>query len=157
MAVPIIERFMKFVSPEPNSGCWLWLASTDGGGYGQFQIGRWRAQKMVRAHRLSYELHVGPIPRGLHIDHLCRVRSCVNPKHLEPVTKRENERRGLGGKNGGMATAAIQRAKTHCPYGHEYTPANTIGGRRGRACRECKNSRRRVNQRALPTASKICP
>lgn len=90
-----VDRFMSHVSPEPNSGCWLWTASGGSGGYGSFSIGRARANLM--AHRVSYEMFRGPIPEGLHIDHLCRVRCCVNPAHLEPVTPRENVNRGIGG------------------------------------------------------------
>lgn len=77
---------MDKVSPEPNTGCWLWLAGVNRSGYGHFSV------KSVSklAHRAAYELFVGKIPRGLGLDHLCRVRSCVNPAHLEPVTQKEN-------------------------------------------------------------------
>src|SRR3990172_4211550 len=76
--------------PEPNTGCWLWAGNLDTPGYGQISsLGR-----KVLAHRLSYIFLRGPIPRGLQIDHLCRVRSCVNPDHMELVTSRENASRG---------------------------------------------------------------
>lgn len=65
--------------------CWPWVGSVTGDGYGQMR-GR-------GAHRVAYELHVGPIPTGLVIDHLCHVRHCVNPRHLEAVTNQENSRR----------------------------------------------------------------
>jgi hypothetical protein len=82
------------------------------------------------AHRLAYELLVGPIPEGLHIDHLCRRPECVNPAHLEPVTNVENIRRG----NAGL----FQASKTHCKQGHPYDEKNTLIRRSGgRACREC--------------------
>ena len=88
-----------------EDGCHLWTACLDQAGYGQFNAG----VKTVRAHRFAYELAVGPIPDGLFIDHLCRVRSCVNPKHLEPVTHKENMRRAAG---------------NYCLYGHPRTQKN---------------------------------
>lgn len=82
------DRFMRKVRVNEDTGCWEWIGCVtngtmaSGGGYGRFD-GRW-------AHRVSWELHRGPIPQGLEIDHLCRVRHCVNPDHIEPVTKQEN-------------------------------------------------------------------
>ncbi len=90
-------RFWDKVAFEPNTGCWLWAAYADRKGYGQFSAGS-RADgtyRKVFAHRWAYEHEVGPIPEGLTIDHLCRVPLCVNPGHLEPVTNRENTRRGV--------------------------------------------------------------
>jgi hypothetical protein len=85
-------RFFSRVNGTPD-GCWLWTAHVNPRtGYVQFRIGG-RSGKMVLAHRWSYEHFVGPIPDGLQIDHLCRVRHCVNPSHLEPVTARENRLR----------------------------------------------------------------
>ncbi len=137
--IPAIDRLLKFCSPEPNSGCWLWTASVYPSGYGQIVLPQ---QQHKHAHRLSYEYFVGPIPEGLDLDHLCRVRSCVNPKHLEPVSRSENIRRGLAPGMG----AARNLAKTHCPHGHEYTEKNTyIGknpsGKPNRNCRECSRIR----------------
>lgn len=131
----LIERFWRYVSPEPNSGCWLWTGS---GTYGYGTIGRGKRIEMkVIAHRLSYELHIGPIPEGLVLDHLCRVRCCVNPQHLEPVTNEENIRRGEAGK--------YQSRRTHCPSGHEYSPENTqIHRATHRLCKACH----KVNARA---------
>ena len=75
--------------------CWTWLPPTDPTtGYGRLNIGG-RDGRNIYAHRFSYDLLVGPIPDGLQIDHLCRVRACVNPQHLEPVTIGENVRREL--------------------------------------------------------------
>ena len=115
MAVNLPERIQSKIMPEPNSGCWLWTASLDGKGYGQIMCGR---NNLKRAHRLVYESLRGAIPAGLDLDHKCRVRSCVNPDHLEPVTRAENLRRGIGNR------AALQ-AKTHCKNGHEYSVKNT--------------------------------
>ncbi len=120
---PALERFEKLMTPEPMSGCWIWLGGIDGNGYGHFLREEGR---LTLAHRWSYEYFIGPIPAGLQIDHLCRVRPCVNPRHLEPVTPLINTRRG------GPAT------KTHCRRGHEFTKDNTAYYRPGRrTCREC--------------------
>ena len=127
--VTIADRFMSHVSPEPNSGCWLWMGADAGNGYGAFCEGG----KVEGAHRVSYRLHCGPIPDGLVIDHLCRVPFCVNPQHLEPVSHGENSRRGIVGWH--------QRVKTHCPSGHGYTKENTLLYRGRRYCRACRRER----------------
>lgn len=116
------------------TGCWIWTGSTSCG-YGQIQIDR----RNYRAHRVGYELLIGPIPEGLQIDHLCRVRRCWNPDHLEPVTIRENVLRGEG------ITARAAR-QTHCIHGHELTPENIAsrpGDPRRRDCLTCANERAR--------------
>lgn len=130
---PVISRFMAkvdFCGPESHLGtpCWQWTASTDGR-YGVF----W-ADRKVKAHRVSYEIHVGPVPEGLMLDHLCRNTRCVNPEHLEPVTRSENARRGLTGLH-----TVIRRALTGtCPHGHPFDQANTRVNKRGaRCCRTC--------------------
>jgi hypothetical protein len=123
-----------------TEGCWYWLGADNGRGYGQFFDGR-----RVYAHRWVYEYFVGPIPPGLHIDHLCRVPACVRPSHLEPVTHAENLRRGEWG-----ATSEWKRTKTHCIHGHEYTPENTMvqSDTGYRACRACQNARHRAYRAA---------
>lgn len=125
------ERFWPKV--DKTDGCWLWTAALSDGGYGVFGIG---GRRVVHAHRFAYQQRVGPIPEGLHLDHLCRVRNCVNPDHLEPVTHAENVRRGLSGP------------KTHCGYGHEMNEANTyVNPNSGhRECRAC-HARRERNRR----------
>jgi hypothetical protein len=130
-------RFWKRVAR--TDACWLWTGATTGYGYGQFYLGL--GQRRVRAHRFSYELLVGPIPDGLVLDHLCRVRLCVNPAHLEPVTQRENILRGEG-------TSAHHARQTHCKRGHEFTPENTYVRRGMRTCRQCHRAKIRA-RRAL--------
>lgn len=106
---------------EKGEGCWSWRGSVQSEGYGKFRLNG----RQVYAHRLSYELHKGPIPDGLTIDHLCRVRRCVNPDHLEAVTHLENVRRG-----------AVANRPT-CPNGHPYDHMTDHG--RTRDCRRCRN------------------
>ena len=121
------ERFWPKV--EITESCWLWTAGRVWNGYGRFKV----AGRHVYAHRFAYELLDGPIPDGLQLDHLCRVRHCVNPAHLELVTNRENSLRG-------ESFSAINAAKTHCPQGHPLTPENLVPSalRRGsRACLIC--------------------
>jgi hypothetical protein len=119
-----VARFWNFV--EKTDSCWLWVGGIQPKElYGNF----WLDGTTVRAHRYAYELLVGPIPEGLTLDHLCRVRHCVNPAHLEPVTQAENNRRAS--------------ARTHCKWGHEFTPENTyIHPKRGtRICKACAKRR----------------
>lgn len=113
--------------------CWQWTAYVHPEGYGRFRVG----QRVLQAHRWSYEYLVGPIPEGLEIDHLCRNRACVRPDHLEPVTTEENIRRG--------ELYLVSGAKTHCPQRHEYTPENTYVRPNGsRQCRTCKREQLRA-------------
>lgn len=91
---PIEQRLLDKITPEPNSGCWLWTGFVHPSGYGVIRTGN----KNTYAHRCSYELFVGAVPEGLQLDHICRVRCCVNPAHLEPVTPQENVLRGLNGR-----------------------------------------------------------
>ena len=132
-------RFESYISHEALSGCWLWTGSENFGGYGRFYL----HNKKFAAHRTSYELFKGPIPGGLQLDHLCRVRCCVNPDHLEIVTGAENMRRGF-------SPSGINAKKTHCHRGHPLSGDNIVGTR-GRDCRECNNIRlrgQRVKYRA---------
>lgn len=123
-----------------GDGCWIWTGARSNTGYGiaEQPCSCGEASKPRPAHRVVYEALVGPIPDGLQLDHLCRTRACVNPVHLDPVTTRENTLRGTG-------PSAVNAAKTHCDYGHEFTPENTyVKPRRGRAnhSRECRACRR---------------
>ena len=119
-----------------TSACWLWEAALSTRGYGRITI----AGRQYQAHRLAYESLVGPIPEGRQVDHLCRVRRCVNPAHLEIVTGRENVLRG-------NTIVAQHAAKTHCPRGHEYSAENTRRWRGHRKCRTCENAREREHRK----------
>lgn len=112
-----------------GDGCWPWTGGKGGKRreYGYISIDG----VGVGAHRVLYELFVGPIPEGLELDHLCRNPGCVRPSHLEPVTHQENMRRGLRGQ------------ATHCPRGHEYSGDNLLDNRGSRGCRACHNARNR--------------
>ncbi len=139
MAMELPQRFWNKVNKEgpipitrPELGpCWIWTGSIHKKGYGHF----WYRGKYRKAHRVSYRMLVGKFGGKPQIDHLCRVRGCVNPTHLEPVTNRENLLRGRN----------VNREKTHCSGGHEFTPENTRiasrSGRKGeRVCRTCSNA-----------------
>lgn len=119
-------RLEEKYCPEPNSGCFLWEGQIDPEGYGRL----WYDGKKGYAHVASYLVTKGPVPEGLHIDHLCRTRACGRIDHLEAVPPRVNILRGIG-------IAARNAAKTHCPKDHPYDETNTCrsGGRR--FCRTC--------------------
>jgi len=118
-----IQRFFSKVQKTNN--CWNWIKNTDRDGYGYFSV----KGKMFRSHRISYELFKELIPKGLTIDHLCRNRKCVNPEHLEVVSRGENVLRGIG-------ITAKNKQKTHCPQGHEYNKKRTSQGKR--ICKICQ-------------------
>lgn len=111
------------------SPCWQFTGHLNPNGYGViFDV------KPMLAHRYAYMKWVGPIPEGLELDHLCRVRHCVNPAHLEPVTHQENIKRG--------ETGIDNRMKWHCPKGHVYDVENTRHYRGSRHCRACDRDRK---------------
>ena len=122
------ELFWSRVDKTGPNGCWLWTSYIGSNGYGKFTTTHWSRG----AHRVAYELAIGTIPQELQLDHLCRVRHCVNPKHLEVVTAKENTLRGNG-------LAAQNAKKTHCPQNHPYDSQNTGYRKNGRsrACKEC--------------------
>lgn len=130
--IPVPDRFWAKVDKngpipahKPELGqCWVWMPKPQKSGYGSFGV---PGRSIGYAHRYSYELNIGPIPDGLHIDHVCRNRICVRPAHLEAVTQQENNRRAA-------------QAVTHCPAGHAYEGYNLYIDRRGtRRCRRCAN------------------
>lgn len=121
-----------FWSRVRKDDCWIWLGYTNPNGYGEFHYRRRRQM----AHRYAYGQLVGPIPAGLHIDHLCRTHACVNPAHMEPVTIAENVLRGVG-------FSAKNAKKTHCPSGHPYSGENLYVDRHGyRYCKACNRINR---------------
>lgn len=133
----MLERFSKYVGGPDDNGCWPWTGTKATGGYGFFKVG----QDSVRAHRVSWELHRGPIPEGLTIDHLCRVKHCVNPDHLEPVTLAENILR-----SNNMAAKWARRTECHICGGELFTRTDV------RYCKVCEK-RRRDKSRAKKLAA----
>jgi hypothetical protein len=120
-----------------GDGCWLWTgARTSPWGYGTIQLEGRPKRRSGLAHRVMYELIVGPIPEGLVLDHLCRNPSCIRPDHLEPVTQRVNTQRG------------VRATKTHCAQGHVRDEANTYVRTNGKKmCRVCYLARSRERTR----------
>lgn len=134
---PREQRILSLI--DRGDGCWPWLGGKDRHGYGRYDT--------QRAHRLVYELLVGPIPSGMEIDHVrargCTRRDCVNPAHLEPVPRKVNVLRGT-------SFAAKNAAKTHCKRGHEFTHENTLTyhwpSHTQRICRACRRLRTKKGQ-----------
>jgi hypothetical protein len=137
-------RFWKKV--KKHDQCWIWYGALNRQGYGNFALsGSRSAPKTIAAHRFSYMLANGPIAESLHLDHLCRIRSCVNPSHLEAVSPGENLRRGdhpnMIAHKGGC-----------CTRGHFLTPENTVTEKRSNGeiryrCKECAKQREKNRKR----------
>ena len=144
--LPLADRFWALVDRRGADECWLWTGGLNQNGYGSFNISEGDSRTTARAHRVAYELLVGPIPEGLEIDHVktrgCTSRACVNPAHLEPVTHTENLRRAE--QVHGVATP--NGRKTCCKNGHAFTPENTYRwrGTGSRQCKTCRNDRIRA-------------
>ena len=133
------ERFWSKVNFNSNKGCWLWTGGTRGdSGYGSFSVSSNKKKRTLASHRVAYELIIGNIPIGLTLDHLCRIRHCVNPFHLEPVSIRENVLRGQG-------LPAQNARKSHCRHGHLLSEDNIYRppGKPRRNCRKCAEYRKR--------------
>jgi hypothetical protein len=132
----LVDKNGPLPENRPELGpCWLWTGTITGTGYGKFHMQDQGKMRQLPAHRLTYQALRGPIPEGLDLDHLCRVRKCVNPWHAEAVSRRINVLRGVG-------LTAQNAAKTHCPQGHAYTDGNIyrIAGN-GRRCKLCQKAR----------------
>jgi len=125
-----LYRFM--IRTTVTDGCWDWLGAKTPDGFGIFSVGN----KNVSAQRYAYEILVGKtIPKGYRVVHLCKNRSCVNPKHLDVQTPSENMKDTLAGFKFGL----MQRIKKKCPKGHSYNKENTIFTKDGRRiCKECQ-------------------
>lgn len=138
---PTIVRFEKYYQPEPNSGCWLWLRRLCKG-YAYISEGN----KEIRAHRWAYEYFKGPIPKGLELHHSCRTKSCVNPQHLQPLTRLEHYR--LDNPGFKFHGDTHQRFKIDCPQGHPYSGNNLyVSPDNRRHCRICvRESGRRYDR-----------
>jgi len=133
-----IPRIMQKVERVPFSTCWIFIGNTNSDGYGLIGVSPW--PKRAYVHRLMYERSKGQIDPGLEIDHLCRVRCCCNPDHLEAVTSRENTRRGLNSE----ITRRRHAQKTHCPQGHPYSGDNLhIKPDGDRVCKTCRAEQKR--------------
>lgn len=134
-----LDRFVRKIEIEPETGCWLWQSGKARHGYGSF----WFDGGHRCAHRWAYE-HIGgsPLVPGLVIDHLCSVTGCVNPNHLEQVTQQENLLRGFN----------LNRSKTHCKRGHLFDENNTRLTKDGRVCIACQKSYDRARYLARKAA-----
>jgi hypothetical protein len=141
---PWPERFIEKVLADAVTGCWDFCSRPHGNTYGRFMFGVGDGRY---AHRLAYELWIGPIPSGLEIDHLCRNRRCVRPAHLEAVTRAVNNARS-------DSRSARNARKTLCGYGHPFSPANTRFNRKGqRRCVTCGNARGSVANAKVSAAT----
>jgi hypothetical protein len=142
-----IARFWSYVDRRGIGDCWPWTAAVAASGYGRFYAGRASAGRgnCYRPHRVAYALTYGAIDESLQVDHLCRNRLCVNPAHMELVTLIENSLRA-------GVEIGLNAVKTHCKYGHEFTPENIYtpprGGRICRACERRKKSAPRIKVRS---------
>lgn len=138
------QAFFSRIKKQPDGGCWLYTGYITPNGYGTFGY----QKKFHYAHRFSYEFYKGPIPEGLEVDHLCKVRNCCNPDHLEAVTTLVNQHRA-------------NPPKDHCNRGHAFDEENTFYVKKGerfkRYCRACNRDRTRERKHQKLLAQGITP
>ena len=136
IAASAVDRFWPKVHQVACGGCWLWTAFTDAQGYGRLRVGG-RSGEAEYAHRLSLWMVGVVTPTGMHVDHLCRVRSCVNPTHLEVVTPRVNAERSTNRHIATMMSGACERGHDRATHG--YRRKDRPGAWN---CNECRRLRR---------------
>ena len=124
---PLRQRLLSRLIIDPETGCLLWTGTLNNGGYGEIKANG----RTSKVHRVMWQMLEGPIPDGMELDHLCRVRSCASIAHLEVVTRQVNTLRG-------ESPAAAHARQTHCDSGHEFDLVNTYWAPNGqRFCRTC--------------------
>ena len=137
---PAFDRLMEKIDFDGpvvlDTPCWLWTASTHPNGYGRFEVDG----RSIEAHRAANRLLIGEVPEDLELDHLCRIRACVNPQHLDAVPHGVNLARS---PLVGRCSQLRQAAKTRCPKDHLYDLIDEKGRRR---CRTCRRAQRRRDQ-----------
>lgn len=129
---PALRKKIVFYEP---TGCWIWCGAVGSGGYGNAWDGS--AHRYVSAHCKIFEWISGPVPTGLELDHICRIRQCCNPAHLEPVTRLENLRRA-GALDRLRAFSKSRQERTHCGRGHELNSENLRIFNGKRHCMACR-------------------
>jgi hypothetical protein len=139
METMLPERFWMKVDKNAPGGCWLWMAGLQTAGYGH----AWLEGRSQLAHRAAYLASGRTIPDGMQLDHKCRIRQCVNPDHLEPVTSQENSRRSP------ISVNSINAQKTHCSRGHAYSHTTKNGKRACRTCDAIYSKRRRLKAQGI--------
>lgn len=146
----IVSYLLNRVEQVTESGCWIWTGALNSWGYGNMAYRTPKGKiKYIGTHRMSYLAHKGTIPKGMTIDHLCRVVSCINPYHLECVTNLENNYRSDN-------ISARNKRKTHCHKGHPlegenlylYKPKGKQARRDCRQCRRITDSKRKPRVRS---------
>lgn len=127
------NRFWNYVELIPFNECWIWMGPISDKGYGKFHIGD---HKYIAAHRYSFAMKEN-LQKGLVIDHKCRNRACVNPRHLRQVSSYVNS------MENSLGVGALNKIKTHCKYGHEFNEDNTsYNCNGGRYCKTCNKERK---------------